>query len=486
MESGGGGGDDDDDDVDVKERDANDSSRNTVSSLLVDDRLSYNKQRISGALALACQLQPWSLLSPMDLVEAAISFSLWHAAEEVCHSAYKSVSITSSSKNKKSENGEDDETLPIEQQKNNVELAVRCLIQAAMDDHTYRRADTFATNLYDAGGWSMYVEARYFHACETIAKVIKKRQIPIVDRQIERVDKAVAKVSSLVSTGGVDSGMINLVDNATYPKPVSCDRDNPSIQGPSFSPSDEIRRFALRKIEESGDIAAAKRLASIYGINYVYDERAIMLATAIRKRRYLQFEDVIDGDIPPLIDDPTSLREAFDAFVKESNCRGPFGFDAEWDEETVGAAILQLASMDQVLLIDMLAMKSSEAGIRVLRDTVGKLFGCNESVVAGFACRQDLSRLRATSGSNHSENWLSEGTAAIVDLQSIVGKTDRSLLKAGLSSFCQNLLGKPLDKSEQCSMWSERPLSESQREYAALDAWACVAIFNKLHAHPIN
>ena len=445
------------------------------------------KQNISGALALACQLQPWSVLSPLKLVEAAIPFDLWHAAEEVCHSSYRLMSLSSSSSTRNGRSNEmTSNRFSTSKQKANVESAVRFLIQSAMNDRLYRRADTFATNLFDAGGWSMYVDARYCHACETISKVIKKRQVPIVDRQIDRVDKAVSKVASFVSTSDADPSVVISLEKSTNlvtPTQISSTDDedtSPSIQESSFSASDEIRQFALRKIEESGDIGAAKRLASIHSIDYVYDERAIMLATAMRKRRYLQFEDVLDCKIPHLIDEPNSLRISFNKFLKDPDCRGSFGFDAEWDEETSGAAILQIATMDQVILIDMLALKSTNDGIQALKETVGNLFGSENAVVLGFACKQDMSRLRASSGKDSTDNWLSAGTRAVVDLQKVIEKKDRTLYKAGLSRVCESFLLKPLDKSEQCSIWSERPLSESQRSYAALDAWACVAIWERL------
>ena len=39
-----------------------------------------------------------------------------------------------------------------------------------------------------------------------------------------------------------------------------------------------------------------------------------------------------------------------------------------------------------------------------------------------------------------------------------------------------------VDKDEQCSDWAARPLRESQLEYAALDALACVRL-EQSHAH---
>jgi ribonuclease D len=56
-----------------------------------------------------------------------------------------------------------------------------------------------------------------------------------------------------------------------------------------------------------------------------------------------------------------------------------------------------------------------------------------------------------------------------------------SLLKGrGLSEYAMEFLGKPLDKAEQCSNWSIRPLRQSQLEYAALDAWVLVAIWEHM------
>jgi hypothetical protein len=428
--------------------------------MAVGDDSSYisSKRRISGALALACQLQPWSVLSPGSLVDAAIPFLLWHAAEEICRAAYQSS--LSSSPYPSSVNIE--ALFSRAQQQENVKKSVERLIDAAMDDRMYRLADDLATNLYKAGGRSRYVEARFNHACETISKVIYRRQIPIVDRQIERVGKAVSKVRQ---------------DESTY---------GPAIPT-AYDPSEAIRRFAIKKLEEAGDITSAKRLASVFGVDYVYDEHVILLAAAKRRQRCLQYEDMLSGAIPSLIVTPNDLLDAFSRLRKPPYVHGPFGLDAEWDEETNGAAVLQLANREIVILVDVPAMLGTIEGVKAMEATVGTLLDCTNSVVAGFACRQDLHRLRASpyvhgivdEGCHHSHHWL-VGTRAVVDVQNLVGIAEPKLVKAGLSRVCQHFFGKPLDKAEQCSLWSGRPLSDDQRAYAALDAWICVAIYQKL------
>lgn len=49
-----------------------------------------------------------------------------------------------------------------------------------------------------------------------------------------------------------------------------------------------------------------------------------------------------------------------------------------------------------------------------------------------------------------------------------------------LREVCRRELGKPLDKSQQTSDWSQRPLSDEQVEYAALDAEVLLSLLERL------
>jgi hypothetical protein len=412
------------------------------------------------------------------LVEAAIPFEFWHSAEEVCASAYKSAMSMQSSTTAtttKTENDNDNISsyttpLLLSVAISEAVAAVETLIDAAMEDHMYRLADTIATNLYQEGGKSRYIEARFHHACDTIAKVIAKRQLPIIERQVDRVDRAVAKVKVVESSGNVTTTIDSSRDNTP---------SEDTTTAMMSEASQEIRQFALRRLEEATEVDAAHRLASLWGMDYVYDEQAVLKAMEARRKRYLQLDDVLPGSSSPeLISTPAELRDAFHQFRDAPHEYGPFGLDAEWEEDTKGAAVLQLANAKQVLLLDIPALSATEEGTSALEDTVGTLLDCAKSVVVGFACRQDLSRLRGSPCAK-TEHWLC-GTRAVVDAQKLVAGDEPKLKHLGLARVCHHYFGKPLDKSEQCSMWSTRPLSKNQRVYAALDAWACVGVYEKL------
>ncbi|CAN0310279.1 unnamed protein product, partial [Discosporangium mesarthrocarpum] len=52
--------------------------------------------------------------------------------------------------------------------------------------------------------------------------------------------------------------------------------------------------------------------------------------------------------------------------------------------------------------------------------------------------------------------------------------------KRSLGRLCQLVLGKALDKGEQCADWGVRPLSDRQKQYAALDARATLLLYREL------
>ena len=138
-----------------------------------------------------------------------------------------------------------------------------------------------ATTFYDAGGRSRFLEARLLHAYNTIAKVVQKGQVSLVKRQVERIDRAVQRVT----------------DDEPPPAAGNDDTDDGTTQStaPTTTTStakakQNIRSYALRCLEEATQTDAALRLARLWGIaDYYFDEEVAKAALELRRKKYVQF-----------------------------------------------------------------------------------------------------------------------------------------------------------------------------------------------------
>jgi ribonuclease D len=68
--------------------------------------------------------------------------------------------------------------------------------------------------------------------------------------------------------------------------------------------------------------------------------------------------------------------------------------------------------------------------------------------------------------------------AGFLDLQKLVGKHD--IDDISLQKIYALLFEKKISKNQRLSNWEAEVLTEAQKKYAALDAWACLKIYEKL------
>ena len=66
--------------------------------------------------------------------------------------------------------------------------------------------------------------------------------------------------------------------------------------------------------------------------------------------------------------------------------------------------------------------------------------------------------------------------AGFVELQELCG--GMGIEEKGLQKMYGLLFGERISKNQQLSNWEIENLTESQRQYAALDAWACLRIYH--------
>ena len=125
-------------------------------------------------------------------------------------------------------------------------------------------------------------------------------------------------------------------------------------------------------------------------------------------------------------------------------------------------ALLQVSTRTDCYLFRLNMIGLCPAVVRLLGDkTVTKV---------GLAWNNDMLSLREL---GHFER------GHFIDLQDMVrqlGIEDQSLVK-----IYANLFGERISKSERLSNWERPDLKESQKVYAAIDAWACVRIYNEVN-----
>jgi ribonuclease D len=182
----------------------------------------------------------------------------------------------------------------------------------------------------------------------------------------------------------------------------------------------------------------------------------------ITKQELAELEKVnFEGEIY-VIDHPAEVDNA----VAYLSTKSALGFDTETKPafkrgQVNNVALLQLATEDECFLFRLNKIGYPESLEKLL---------CNESVKKiGLSLRDDFAALRKRTGKKP-QNF--------IDLQLFVDKfgiEDNSLQKIYAIIF-----GKKISKSQRLSNWEAAELTPAQQSYAAIDAWACLKIYNYL------
>ena len=125
-------------------------------------------------------------------------------------------------------------------------------------------------------------------------------------------------------------------------------------------------------------------------------------------------------------------------------------------------SLLQVSTHTDCFLFRLNTIGLCPAVVRLLSDT--------KVTKVGLAWNNDIQSLKRLGNFNPGH---------FIDLQDMVhqlGIEDQSLVK-----IYANLFGERISKAERLSNWERRELTERQMEYAAIDAWACVRIYDEVN-----
>ena len=163
-----------------------------------------------------------------------------------------------------------------------------------------------------------------------------------------------------------------------------------------------------------------------------------------------------------VIDTPDKAEKA----VKYLSGFRELGFDTETRPSFKkgnmnNVALIQLATNDRCYLFRLNQIGFSTSLVQLLSDAdIHKI---------GLSLRDDFTSI------NRRETFTPQG---FIDLQKIVSKYNISDMS--LQKIYAILFQKRISKSQRLSNWEAEELTNAQKKYAAIDAWACLKIYKKL------
>jgi len=150
------------------------------------------------------------------------------------------------------------------------------------------------------------------------------------------------------------------------------------------------------------------------------------------------------------------------------------GMDCEWrpnfekNSKPSKVSIIQIASDKVAFIFDLIKLYEDDP--KVLDSCFRRIMCSSNILKLGFDIQCDLHQLAQSYG----ELECFQSYEMLLDMQKLFkGVT------GGLSGLSKEILGAGLNKTRRNSNWEQRPLSQKQKEYAALDAVVLVHIFHE-------
>mmetsp|Transcript_52615 Transcript_52615/g.104422 ORF Transcript_52615/g.104422 Transcript_52615/m.104422 type:complete len:525 (+) Transcript_52615:97-1671(+) len=223
----------------------------------------------------------------------------------------------------------------------------------------------------------------------------------------------------------------------------------------------------------------AVELAEAWGIALPPD--AVAVVTEARQRARAAYLCLPEGFQVHMVDSEAAVAGMTEALAGVQ----AVGYDVEnMPTDGLRAMLLQLATPTAAYLIDLPAL----SGSAILADAITNLLSTPSIAKVGFDSGRDLHHVGQVlpNVARCLQRGSVPGLQDVRDLEAARIATERGVGRKqardgiGLSSLAERHLGKPLNKAMQVCDWSRRPLSTAQRQYAALDAWAPLQLYELL------
>ncbi|TYI46876.1 hypothetical protein E1A91_D13G134600v1 [Gossypium mustelinum] len=209
---------------------------------------------------------------------------------------------------------------------------------------------------------------------------------------------------------------------------------------------------------------------SLEGFPKAQEHEAIFLQHCFLNLNELGVEDII------WVDELNGLGKAT-CHIEGSKV---VGLDCEWKPNYVKGSkpnkvsIMQIASDKKVFILDLIKLYNDVPD--VLDNCLTHILRSPRILKLGYNFHCDVKQLAQSYGDLECFKCYN----MLLDIQNIFEDP-----RGGLSGLAEKILGAGLNKTRRNSNWEQRPLSQNQLEYAALDAAVLIQIFYRVcdHSH---
>lgn len=234
----------------------------------------------------------------------------------------------------------------------------------------------------------------------------------------------------------------------------------------------QLMKYLVYLALEAGYTEKVKEICDRYSLEG-FDEISASDESS-RRSRFLDLNSLILDDIV-WVDD-------IDGLLTSSNyiegCK-VIGLDCEWKpnyekgSQPNKVSIMQIASENRAFIFDLIKLYQDEP--KALNNCFSRILWSPNILKLGYNLQCDLRQLSHSYGDLECFRYYE----MLLDIQKLFKEVN-----GGLSGLAQKMLGAGLNKTRRNSNWEQRPLSQNQMEYAALDAAVLVHIFRQVRSQP--
>lgn len=210
------------------------------------------------------------------------------------------------------------------------------------------------------------------------------------------------------------------------------------------------------------------------------DEPRRILVNCSESMKILEsdIDDMVEHSIALCSDDKVTPDEIFLSSIWGLDCEWLPGVECGKDNPV---ATLQLSTTKRAFLLDLQSLcqplhLEDDENVASLTDKeaqlnniLEKLFTSSSLSIVGYGVLQDLGKLAASFPHLQCFSYY-KSVVDLISVSSIAIPKSEHRDVSSLQRMVACLLNKRLDKKQQCSDWSKRPLSKEQLDYAMLDS----------------